>query len=165
MKTGGIKTGGLAHSQTSQKIFAIEHGVVIDHIPVRHALKVIDVLGVNRDGSVLTVGINLESSKLGHKDVVKIENKELSKEELNKIALIAPDATVSIIREGSVAEKINVSLPVLLENMLLCPNQNCITNHEAATTRFITVASHPIRIQCHFCERVVEQEDIRLRER
>jgi len=144
------------------KIFAIEKGVVIDHIPARQAIRVIDVLGVNRDGSVLTVGINLESGKLGRKDVIKIENKDLSREELNKVALIAPEATVNIIRGGMVSEKVKIAIPAMLEDMVECPNQNCVTHFEPAKTRFITISANPLRIRCHFCERMVEQGDIRL---
>lgn len=151
------------------KVYAIDDGVVIDHIPARRALQVLEILGVHQHGkntepskAIVTLGMNMESSKLGRKDVVKIERKELSKAELNKIALIAPEATVNIIRDTQITEKFQIAIPALLENIIQCPNQNCVTNHEPTKTKFITLATAPLYVKCYFCERVVEQENIHL---
>jgi len=72
------------------KVYAIKNGIVIDHIPAKEALKVIKVLGLKPSGkSIVTMGMNMESKKLGHKDILKVENRKLSHADLNKIALIA----------------------------------------------------------------------------
>ena len=42
---------------------------------------------------------------MGKKDIVKIEHKYLKKEETDKISLIAPNATINIIRDGKLSEK------------------------------------------------------------
>ncbi|MBI4150023.1 aspartate carbamoyltransferase regulatory subunit [Candidatus Woesearchaeota archaeon] len=153
------------------KVYAIANGVVIDHIPAKRALQVLEILGVHPHmgeesaklgGTIVTLGMNMESSKLGRKDIVKIENKELSKAELNKIALIAPEATVNIIRDSQVTEKFQIAIPSFLEHIVKCPNQNCITNHEAVKTKFVTITNNPLHIKCHFCERVVDQQKIHL---
>lgn len=151
------------------KVYAIDDGVVIDHIPARRALQVLEILGVHQQGkntessnAIVTLGMNMESSKLGRKDVVKIEHKELSKAELNKIALIAPEATVNIIHGAQIAEKFQIAIPAFLENIVQCQNQNCITNHERTKTKFITLATSPLCVKCYFCERIVGQENVRL---
>jgi len=152
--------------QRPYKVYAIADGVVIDHISAMRALQVLEILGVHHEGrptdAIVTLGMNMESSKLGRKDIVKIERKELTKAELNKIALIAPEATVNIIRDSLVAEKFKIAIPVIFEGIVQCPNANCVTNHEPAKTRFLTVAAKPLMVRCHHCERVVWQDEIRL---
>lgn len=152
--------------QRPYKVYAIADGVVIDHIPAMRALQVLEILGVHHEGrptdAIVTLGMNMESSKRGRKDIVKIERKELSKAELNKIALIAPEATVNIIRDSQVAEKFKIAIPAVFDHVVHCPNQNCVTNHEPAKTRFVTIATKPLMIRCHYCERVVWQDEVRL---
>ncbi len=152
--------------QRPYKVYAIADGVVIDHIPAMRALQVLEILGVHHEDhpvdAIVTLGMNMESSKCGRKDIVKIERKELTKAELNRIALIAPEATVNIIRDSIVAEKFKIAIPAVFDGVVQCPNQNCVTNHEPAKTRFLTLATKPVMVKCHHCERVVWQDEIRL---
>lgn len=145
------------------KVYAIGNGVVIDHIPAKEALKVIKVLGLMPSGkSIVTMGMNLESKKLGHKDVLKVENRMLSHAELNKIALIAPKASVNIIKDSKVVEKVKIKVPKDIISLVKCNNPQCITNHERVETIFRTIQEDPLVIKCHFCERFIEREDISL---
>jgi len=147
------------------KVFKITDGVVIDHIPAGKALQVVRVLGLSKNigEGIITLGMNLESKKAGKKDVVKIENKELTKEELNKIALIAPNASVNIIKNENVSEKLNIMMPAKLENIIKCANPNCITRHYDMKTKFTTTNRDPLKIRCSYCERIFDQDDIELR--
>ena len=87
------------------KIPRIKNGTVIDHITAGNAVKVLHILGIPRStSSVVSVAINV-MSKLGKKDIVKVENRELDPQEVDKIALIAPKATINIIRDYEVAKK------------------------------------------------------------
>ncbi len=148
------------------KVYAIKEGVVVDHIPQRDALKIMNILGLDNgssnNNSIVTLGINLESGKHGRKDVVKIENKELTREELNKISLIADDATVSIIKDHEVAEKVKITVPNIVDSIIKCGNSNCITNHQPIKTRFKKVKESPLRMKCHHCEKVFEREELLL---
>ena len=146
------------------KVFKINEGVVIDHIPAGRALHVIKVLGLSKNlgESIITLGMNLESRKMGKKDVVKIENKELTKEDLNKIALIAPKASVNMIKNEEVAEKLNIMIPARLDNIIRCANPNCITRNYDMKTRFITTGRDPLKMKCHYCERIFSQDDVEL---
>jgi aspartate carbamoyltransferase regulatory subunit len=147
------------------KVFKIKEGVVIDHIPAGKALQVVRVLGLSKNlgESIITLGMNLESKKQGKKDVVKIENKELTKEELNKIALIAPNASVNIIKNENVSEKLNIMIPAKLDNLIQCANPNCITRHYDMKTKFTTTSRDPLKIRCSYCERIFDKDDVELR--
>lgn len=146
------------------KVFKINEGVVIDHIPAGKALQVVNVLGLARNigNSIITLGMNLESKKMGRKDVVKIEKKELTRDELNKIALIAPNASVNIIRSGHVDEKVNIEIPKRFDNLIRCPNPNCITRNYEMKSRFTTESRDQLKVKCHYCERVFDREEVEL---
>ncbi|MFC1753383.1 aspartate carbamoyltransferase regulatory subunit [Thermoproteota archaeon] len=146
------------------KVFKIKEGVAIDHIPAGKALRVVSVLGLDRDlgEGIITLGMNLESKKMEKKDVVKIENKKLTKDDLNKIALIGPRASVNIIHDGHVVEKVDIEIPDEFHNLVKCPNPKCITRNDDLDTLFFTKARDPLRLKCHYCERVFDREDVDL---
>jgi len=137
-----------------RKVYAIERGTVIDHIPSPRALKVVEILGVKQEG-ILTIGINFKSEKLGRKDIVKVENLKLTESVTNRLALVAPTATINIIENGKVVEKRKITVPEEFRGLLRCPNPNCITNREKVTTIFIREGQPPrFTVRCRFCERL-----------
>jgi len=135
------------------KVYSIENGTVIDHIPTPLALMVIRILGLENEG-IMTIGIGFRSEKqpVG-KDILKIENRELSPEETNKIALIAPDATINIIKDGEVSEKRQITLPSEVLDILTCPNPNCATNKLGARKHFTLDNRDTVTYRCYYCER------------
>jgi len=143
----------------SLKIPLIKNGTVIDHISAGNAVKVIYILQVpQRLESVVSVAMNVKG-KLGKKDILKIENRELARREVDKIALIAPKASINIIRDYKVIQKHRVKLPDEIIGIAACPNPTCISNYnEPVESRFIVIDKEIPRIKCYFCER--EPEDI-----
>ncbi|RLF64472.1 MAG: aspartate carbamoyltransferase regulatory subunit [Thermoplasmata archaeon] len=142
------------------KIQPIKNGTVIDHITPGNALKVLKILKIpeNVSDSIVSAVMNVES-KRGRKDIVKIENRELKASEVDKIALIAPNATINIIRNYEVTEKHHVVVPDEIVGIVKCANPNCISNSkEPIQPRFIVKSREPLRIKCFYCER--ELEDI-----
>ncbi|RLF52612.1 MAG: aspartate carbamoyltransferase regulatory subunit [Thermoplasmata archaeon] len=140
------------------KIPLIKEGTVIDHITAGNAVKVLHILGIPEKtlDSVVSVVMNVKS-KIGKKDIVKVENRELKPEEVNKIALIAPKATINIIRDYEVVKKFKVHLPDEIVGIVRCPNPNCISNaREPIQSRFRVISRDPIRIKCCYCEREPE---------
>ncbi|KAA0013983.1 MAG: aspartate carbamoyltransferase regulatory subunit [Thermoplasmata archaeon] len=140
------------------KIPLIKEGTVIDHITAGNAVKVLHILGIPEKtlDSVVSVVMNVKS-KIGKKDIVKVENRELKPEEVNKIALIAPKATINIIRDYEVVKKFKVHLPDEIVGIVRCPNPNCISNaREPIQSRFRVISRDPIRIKCRYCEREPE---------
>ncbi len=141
------------------KVYQIEEGTVIDHITHGRALDVIKILGVPMD-RMMSIGMNFESAKLGRKDIVKIEKRELTAPESAKIALIAPTATVNIIRGGECVQKIKLSVPERIEGVVRCLNPQCITNHEEMTTRFNLRKQQPLVLCCGYCERETDKIEL-----
>ena len=133
------------------KVKGIENGTVIDHIPGGRATKVLEILKPN--GETTLVAINVSSTKLGKKDIVKIENKFLSTDETNKISLIAPTATINIIRDFKVSEKRKVELPVEVNGIVKCPNPNCISNEKEELVK-AKLKKEGSNYRCYYCERV-----------
>ena len=143
------------------KIQPIKDGTVIDHIPAGNALKVLHILGIPKSStSIVSVAMNVKS-KYGKKDIVKVENRELAPQEVDKIALISPKATINIIRDYEVAEKHKVKLPDEVIGILRCSNPTCVSNsNEPVKSRFIVLNKDPLEIKCYYCEREPDEDDI-----
>lgn len=141
------------------KVTALKEGTVIDHLACGTALKVIQALNIEKDKTLL-IGLNLESKKLGSKDLIKIENKELSQEEVNKVAILSPGATFSIIREFEVADKVFPELPEFVEGIVKCTNPSCVTNKYDMPSVFKVVSRDPVKLGCKYCESSFKKEEI-----
>jgi len=144
---------------TEMKVDAIKNGSVIDHLPPGKALEIIRYLKVAPDSPIL-MGTNLCSKKYGTKDILKIENHELTEEELSTIALLAPTASLTIIRDFKVEKKTEVRLPETLKGIFRCPNPNCITNHEKVDTRFRVHSNGRVRLKCGYCEKLYGSDEV-----
>lgn len=141
----------------------ISDGTVIDHITAGRALRVLKLLGITGErGSVVALVMNVPSGKLGKKDIVKVEGRELSKEEVDKIALIAPKATINIIRNYEVIEKRRVELPSRIIGILRCMNPNCVTNvpRESVKPSFTLLSRDPLRMVCEYCGEYLTEEEV-----
>ena len=143
-------------------ISAIKDGTVIDHIPSNTTLKVADILDLKGIRGIISIATNLTSKTMGKKGLVKISGKDLTKEEVDKIALIAPNATVNIINNYDVKQKIKVTIPSVINKIIKCSNPNCITNNEEISTKFYVLNKDPLKVRCHYCERNMDKEDISL---
>jgi len=141
------------------KVPRIKNGTVIDHISGGNAVNVLHILGIPGSTQyVVSVAMNVKS-ELGRKDIVKVENRELHPKEVDKIALIAPKATINIIRDYEVAKKYKVKLGDEITGIVCCSNPTCISNaNEPVTSRFKVISRDPPRIKCYYCER--EPDDI-----
>lgn len=139
---------------------AIEKGTVIDHIPTEKVYQVISVLGLENYNDQVTIGNHLQSGKLGRKGIIKIKNKHFTKEEVSKVALIAPFVTVITIDNYKVIEKFSTEIPDHIENFVKCSNPKCITNFEDIPTIFDIVDKENLKLRCHYCEKFTTKEAI-----
>ncbi|MFW5707239.1 MAG: aspartate carbamoyltransferase regulatory subunit [Bacteroidota bacterium] len=142
------------------KVSAIENGTVIDHIPANAVFQVIKMLKLDVFDQMVLFATNLESKKYGSKGIVKVSNKFFKPEELNKIALVAPHASIIEIRDFQVARKTVVEIPDTITSIVKCFNPNCITNIEVITTRFAVVDKEDIRLKCHYCEKITVKKNM-----
>lgn len=130
----------------------IKEGTVIDHIPSSEGLKLLPLLQLETHPGVVSLGLNLPSDRLGKKDLIKVEGRFFTPDEINRIALFAPEATISIIKNGAVAQKFQVALPQKIEGTFTCKNPRCVTRSEPVKTRFtIQRGSSNLNLNCDFC--------------
>ena len=142
-------------------VSALENGTVLDHIPAENVYKALDILNLRGIESQITIGINLNSKIYGKKGIIKIADKFVEDHELNKLALIAPKATVNIIRDFKVVEKKKLVMPEEIIGIAKCRNPKCVTNHQPIKTRFTTIAEGDnISLLCHFCEKITSSRHI-----
>jgi aspartate carbamoyltransferase regulatory subunit len=143
-------------------VSAIKNGTVIDHIPASYLFKVISILNLDRIDSQITFGTNLESKKLGSKAIIKIADKYFLDEEINKIALIAPQAKLNIIRDYEVIEKRVVEVPDLIIGIVKCVNPKCITNNEEIGTKFNVISKDDVTLKCYYCEKITHHDQMEI---
>lgn len=161
-KPKGKRTPGRgAHAQTTHRVAKLRSGTVIDRLEAGTALVCLGLLGGPGDG-VVTVGVNLPSKTLGRKDILKLENRVLTAAQMARLALFGPSATVSVIEEFRVVRKIPLELPAVLDGVLSCPNPSCITHHDPVVARVRVEVRDPLRLRCHYCERRIRRDEIRL---
>ena len=142
-------------------VSALENGTVLDHIPAKNVYKALDILNLKGVENQITIGINLASKLHGQKGIIKIADKFFEDEELNKLALIAPNATVNIIRDFKVVEKKVLKIPAEVTGIAKCQNPKCVTNHQPIKTRFTTLEKDgKIKLLCHFCEKITDAKHI-----
>jgi aspartate carbamoyltransferase regulatory subunit len=144
------------------EVSAIKDGTVIDHIPANSLFKVISILCLEKDEGMITFGTNLESQKLGKKAIIKLSDIFFKDKDINRIALIAPDAKLNIIKDYKVIEKRIVELPDEISGIAKCVNPLCITNHEKIQTKFLVTDKKNITLRCRYCEKITDSEQIEI---
>jgi len=146
------------------KVAALCNGTVIDHIPSDKLFKVVSILHLDTCENQITLANNLESAKIGSKGLVKISDRAFAEDETNKIALIAPNAKINIIRDFQVVEKRPLTLPDEIREIVQCANPNCITNNQPVTSRFhVLNLDGEIMLKCHYCEREVKRDEVKIK--
>lgn len=141
-------------------VAAIKDGTVIDHIPSNRIFEVVNLLDLQGLSSAVVVGCNLESDQMGKKSIIKVADKFFSPEEVDRLSVVAPGATLSIIRDYCVVEKHQVRLPDTLRGIVKCANPVCITNNEPMATRFHVTAEGKLR--CDYCDHEQQLEQVKI---
>lgn len=148
------------NKQHKLQVEAIRNGTVIDHIPANIGFKVIKLFRLDGADERITIGLNLPSSALGKKDLIKIENVYISEEQAQRLALYAPNATVNQIEDYTVVAKLPLTLPKTIVDVFRCPNSNCITHDEQAVESSFTLLekAQDIMLKCKYCEKVFSRD-------
>lgn len=144
-----------SNTRKELKVSAIENGTVLDHIPSNQLFKVIRILNLDDCRNQITFGTNLESKLLGKKAIIKVADRYFADDEINRIALVAPQAKINIIKNFEVVQKKIISVPKEIEGIVKCGNPKCITNHQPVKTRVSTVMldNGKFLLHCHYCEK------------
>ena len=142
----------------------IQEGTVIDRIQAFRGIRVLEILKLipssSKQGEMkarIALVINVPSHHMSRKDILKIEGRELQPAEVNKIALIAPQARLNVIRDGKVAKKQDVKLPAKLEDIAICPNPQCISRSERESSVFNNESGG---LRCQYCERLFASSEL-----
>ena len=142
-------------------VSALENGTVLDHIPADNVYKALRILNLKGIENQITIGINLNSKQHGKKGIINIADKFFEDDELNKLALLAPEATVNVIRDFKVVEKKKVELPKEITGIAKCMNPKCVTNHQPITTKFtVNVKGNETSLLCHYCEKISDTKKV-----
>lgn len=145
-------------------VSAIENGTVIDHIHAGQAFRILQLLDLMDKSHQITVGLNLPSKRLKLKDLIKIENVTLTSQQANDIIIFAPHATINIIKQFEVAEKVDTTLPAQIANVFVCMNANCITHSEPVNSFFyIKEQGKQVKLICRFCENIANHNELKVK--
>lgn len=142
------------------EVTALENGTVIDHIPSKSVFQVVKILGLESFDNRILIGVNLDSNKLKSKGIVKVKDKFFKPDEINKIALVAPQASHIIIKNFEVVEKTKITIPDEIIGIVKCVNPKCITNHEEIVTKFDVISKIELKLKCRYCEKITEQANL-----
>jgi aspartate carbamoyltransferase regulatory subunit len=149
--------------QSELMVRRIKEGTVIDHIDEGKGLQVLDALRIDgKDGSLITVAMNVPSGKSKKKDIIKVENKFLKDDDTNKIAIISPKATINIIKNYKLIEKRRVALPNEIDRIFRCTNPDCITNStEHIESVMDLINKEGMILKCRYCARILDVNEIK----
>lgn len=131
-------------------VAAIKNGTVIDHIPSEKTYQVAQLLGLQNLKTIVTIGYNYLSKKLGKKGIIKVEDKYFTDEEISRLSVVAPNIVLNIIKDFEVIEKKTVTTPEEIRGIVRCKNPKCITNNEPMDTLFHVEGT---LLTCHYCEK------------
>ncbi|WP_082146688.1 aspartate carbamoyltransferase regulatory subunit [Halostagnicola sp. A56] len=157
-ESGETDDYGTGHAHDHElRVSKIHNGTVIDHVRSGQALNVLAVLGIDgSEGEEISIGMNVPSDRFARKDIIKVEDRELSQDEVDVLTLIAPDATINIVREYEVVEKSRVDRPDVVEGVLSCSNSGCITTGDEPVTSKFDVLEDAVR--CAYCETIFRED-------
>lgn len=134
------------------EVTSIQNGIIIDHVPAGTALKVLEYLNIDPAKTKLALIMNADSKRYGSKDIIKIE--DVSDEiDLDALGLVARQATVGIVRNGSIVEKKTPTLPEHVVNIITCVNPRCVTTTEnGIKQRFHLMHNERQEYRCDYCD-------------
>ena len=149
--------------QSELLVRRIRQGTVIDHIDEGMGLKVLDALRIDgSDGNPITIALNVPSSKFKKKDIIKVEDRFLKDDDTNKIAVIAPKATINMIKDYRLVEKRRVTLPNEIDRIFMCSNLDCITYSTEKIKSVMEVVNREERIlRCRYCSRTLDVDSLK----
>lgn len=140
--------------EKKRQVEAIRAGTVIDHIPARIGFRLLTLFKLTETKQRVTIGLNLPTANGRCKDLIKIENTLLNEEQINQLALYAPNATINQIEEFAVVAKLRPALPQTIKDVLVCPNSNCISHNEPVKSNFaVKTRPQDLYLKCHYCEK------------
>ena len=138
------------------EIKSITNGIVIDHIRAGFGRKVLEHLNIDTGRGSVALIMNAASVKHGRKDLIKLENVESV--DVDVLGLIDHNATVIYIKDEEIIDKVKLSLPKEVTNVILCKNPRCVTSVEAVPHVFHLVEGSG-KYRCEYCDNMVMADE------
>ena len=133
-------------------ISGIKEGVVLDHIQAGKSMEIYKYLGLGKLDCTVAIIKNARSSKMGRKDIIKIEGL-LNSLDLDILGYIDHNITVNIIKDNKIVEKRELKLPKKLVNVIHCKNPRCITSTEQELPHIFYLADPEKAVyRCQYCD-------------
>ena len=132
-------------------IDSIYNGVVIDHISAGRGMRLYELLGLDELDVSVAVIKNAVSRKMGKKDIIKIDAD--MPVDFDLIGYVDPGATVNIIKDGELTEKLDLVMPETLTGVIKCRNPRCITSTEQELEHVFKLTDRENKVyRCIYCE-------------
>jgi aspartate carbamoyltransferase regulatory subunit len=136
----------------------LRNGIVIDHIRAGHGIRIFNWLGLDKTSNTVAFVVNAQSSHMGKKDIIKIDNNIAIN--FDALGLIDPNITVNIIENERICEKIKLWPPKRVENILICKNPRCITSTEHYIPHIFNLDNEELRTyRCEYCDEIRSGSD------
>ena len=138
-------------------INSISKGIVIDHIKPGYGFTIFEHLKLDTANFTVALIMNAPSGKCGRKDIIKIEN-EIDLD-LAMLGFIDPNITVNIIEDEVITEKISLTLPEKVEDIIKCKNPRCISAEERSLIhKFVLIDKSKGIYKCDYCDHIYSRE-------
>ena len=138
-------------------ITSIRNGIVIDHIHAGLGIRMFYQLGLDKADYTVALIMNAVSSKYGRKDVVKIEN--VCGIDLAALGLIDPKVTVNYIEDHIIRQKIHITVPEKVINIIKCNNPRCVTSVEQGAPQIFHLIDKENReYRCEYCDEIISMK-------
>lgn len=139
-------------------IDSIQNGIVIDHIQAGKGMRIYELLELDKLDCCVALIKNARSSKLGRKDIIKIEG-DLAIN-FDVLGFIDNNITVCTIKNGELVKKENIVLPRRIKNVVKCKNPRCITSTEENLDQiFVLCDEKKHRYRCLYCEQAYKSHE------
>jgi len=133
------------------RVTTIKRGIVIDHIRAGRGLKIFHALGLNKRDLPVALLMNVNSDRMGMKDIIKIENE--TDFDFTVLGFIDPGVTINVIEDENIVHKEHLYLPDWVEHAMTCKNPRCITTIEQEVTqRFYLADRIKGEYRCEYCD-------------
>ena len=140
------------------RVDSIKNGIVIDHIDAGRATDIYDMLSLDKLDCPIAILKNVPSEKMGKKDIIKIDSELAFSLPVEILGAISRNITVVTVKDGEVASKKQVSLPLEIRDFLRCKNPRCITSTEQELSHVFRLTDPEKRIyRCLWCETQAER--------
>ena len=132
-------------------IDSIQNGIVIDHISAGKAMKLYNLLRLDKLDCPVAMIMNVVSKKSGKKDIIKVDADIPI--DLDVIGYVDPGVTVNFIKDGKLVDKRKLDLPEVLTDVIKCKNPRCITSCEQEIKHIFRLRDREHKIyRCAYCE-------------